>query len=278
MTLRLLFLIAVLSCVLINTLAWARARRRRSDIFLIPPLCSPPPFAFVVVQRGYATRTREESFSVKYSLFVLLLFFTSPSSSSPASLSSCEKMRQAETLRFSFAFSHTTTFNCIFDTYTDYRYFSSFNANMLNWNIIADSNSQVFLDGKGLTLFPPFVSAIARHRERRIQEGEFLHLDVPGHDVYSIRRFGQVNLVGILVGHNGARHVLRHLWHYYDVVHLLPRDETGWSNTTDAHMVVFFVVDKSFAAVSSSSQRVSTSVSSVRRNICCRTSWTGVTS
>lgn len=72
------------------------------------------------------------------------------------------------------------------------------------------------------------VLEIARDTKRRLQEGEFLHLDVPSHDVYPIWGVGQINLVGVLVGYNGARHLLRHLRHHYDVVHLLPRDSTGW--------------------------------------------------
>jgi len=72
------------------------------------------------------------------------------------------------------------------------------------------------------------VLEIARDTKCRLQEGEFFYLDVPSHDVYSIWGVGQINLVGILVGHNGARHLLCHLRHYYDVVCLLPRDSTGW--------------------------------------------------
>lgn len=73
------------------------------------------------------------------------------------------------------------------------------------------------------------VLEIARDTKRRLQEGEFFHLDVPSHDVHPIWGVGQINLVGVLVGYNGARHLLRHLRHHYDVVHLLPRDSTGWS-------------------------------------------------
>lgn len=72
------------------------------------------------------------------------------------------------------------------------------------------------------------VPEIARDTKCRLQEGEFFCLDVSSHDVDPIWGVGQINLVGILVGYNGARHLLRHLRHYYDVVYLLPRDSTGW--------------------------------------------------
>lgn len=72
------------------------------------------------------------------------------------------------------------------------------------------------------------IPEIARDTECRLQEGEFCYLDIPSHDVNPIWGVGQIDLVGILMGYNGARDLLRHLRHYYDVVHLLPRDSTGW--------------------------------------------------
>lgn len=55
----------------------------------------------------------------------------------------------------------------------------------------------------------------------------------PGHDVGAVRHFGAAHVVGILVGHYGAGHVLRHVRHGDGYFRVFRGDQTGERRVVD---------------------------------------------
>lgn len=74
------------------------------------------------------------------------------------------------------------------------------------------------------------ISATDRNRIIRRPKSQRHNMDTFGIHVGAVRSFSSINVVGLLLGHNGACHIFRDLWNGDDGVHVLHGYKAGETN------------------------------------------------